>query len=111
MPLINWDEYFAKAKWDEIHNKSPFLSNRRLPSLVLENEGIAYLSSLDLDCHITDVNFSLRMMKEIKSSFHEHLGRKDYFKAAVAEADFYMLQQLLSNQGEGSLTSLEDEDE
>lgn len=76
--------------------------------MVLEKEGVAYLSSLDLDCNITDTNCLLRMMGGVKSSFHEHLGKKDYFKAAVAEADFYMLQQLLSNQGEGSLTSLED---
>lgn len=108
MPLFNWDKYYSQAKWDDIQNKSPFLSNQRLPSLVLEKEGVVYLSSLDLDFNITNVKSLYKMMESIKSSFHIHLEKKEYFKAAVAEADFYLLQQLLSNQGEESLTSLED---
>jgi len=105
---FNWDKHFADAKWNDIYMNSPFFDGQRLPSLIHEGKGLIYLSSVDLDFSISDINNLNDVMEDIKSVFENALKLKNYYKAAIASADFYAIQNILSSQGVQNFDSLED---
>ncbi|MGL5037387.1 MAG: hypothetical protein ACRC6F_06570 [Aeromonas sp.] len=114
MQQFDWDGFFSKSSWDDIRSESPLLNTKRLPSLVLHENGIVYVSSLDLDARIDDIQALRCYMNAVKSIFNSENklnGRaRSNFKIAVAESDFYMLEQILDRQGEANLPCLDDDD-
>jgi hypothetical protein len=96
---FNWDKYFASATWNEIREKSPFLDGQRLPSIVHQEAELVYLSSLDLDFSLSDVDGLKSIIGDIKSTLQRSLESKNYYKAAVASSDLEIISNLLAEQG------------
>ena len=96
---FDWDKYFAESSWNDIRENSPFLNTQRLPSLVNENSGLVYLSSIDLYFSISDVDGLINAISCVKSVLKNSLESKNYYKAAVATSDFYTIKNMLSNIG------------
>jgi hypothetical protein len=80
MPIsnFNWDKYFASATWNEIREKSPFLDGQRLPSIVHQEAELVYLSSLDLDFSLSDVDGLKSIIGDVKSTLQRSLESKNY---------------------------------
>ena len=95
---FNWDKYFASATWNEIREKSPFLDGQRLPSIVHQEVQLVYLSSLDLDFSLSDVDGLKSVIGDIKSTLQRSWESKNYYKVAVASADLEIISNLLAEQ-------------
>lgn len=96
---FDWDDLFLNSKWSYIYNNSPFFNGQRLPSLVNRDSGLIYLSSLDVDLSIYDTEGLVSIVQSINISFKSNLNNKNYYKAAVAQADFHAVKDLLFDLG------------
>ncbi|WLQ14344.1 hypothetical protein O5O45_00115 [Hahella aquimaris] len=96
---LDWDKYFANAKWNEICEKSPFFDMQRPPSLVHQEAGLVYLSSLDLDFSLSDGDALKSVITDVQSVLQRSLESKNYYKAAVASTDLAIISNLLSELG------------
>lgn len=94
---FDWDKYFSNAKWDDIREKSPFFDGQRSPSLLLEDVGLVYLSSLDVGFSISDIVGLKSVTSDVKSVFKQSIESKNYYKAAVANTDLEIIDNLLNN--------------
>lgn len=95
--MFDWDKYFANAKWDDIRENSPIFYGQRLPSLIHQEVGLVYLSSVDLDFSLSDVDGLESIILDVKSVLRRSLESSNYYKAAVASADLVIVENLLSN--------------
>lgn len=100
---FNWDKYFASAKWNEVREKSPFFDGQKLPSIVHQEADLVYLSSLDLDFSLSDVEGLKSIIGDIKSTLQRSLESNNYYKAAVASTDLEIISNLLAEQGDESI--------
>ena len=98
--IFDWDKYFANAKWNDIYQKSPFFDGQRLPSLVHRDVGLVYLSSLDLDFSVSDADGLKSVIPDIESVLQRSLECHNYYKAAIANTDLTIVQNLLSELGD-----------
>ena len=96
---FDWDKHFSESKWSEIRENSPFLVDKRLPTLFNHEHGLVYLSSLDVDCSLSDRDCLESSLSDVKSVFQEAVQSKKYFKAAMAVTDFEVLKEQLINLG------------
>lgn len=97
MSYFDWDKFAENATWDEIRTCSPVLSSHRLPSM--RTRDFIYLSSLDLDYRVSDQDSLLKILPLLIESFKTHLQRRDYYKASVAESDWFMIDSILYESG------------
>jgi hypothetical protein len=104
---FNWDAYFSSATWDEVRKNSPMLSVQRLPSLTIHEQGVVYLSSLDLDFSISDIDGLKNVLPEVKDAFHRAKKSNNYYKMAVANYDFEEIKNLLASLGVSSFDSID----
>ena len=92
---FDWDKYFSRASWEDIREKSPFLATLRLPTIVLEEKRLVYISSQDDYCSTDDAESMKALSKQAKSTYDAAVLNKNYSKAAIAKCDYKLLHSLL----------------
>ena len=97
MSYFDWDKFAENATWNEIRSCSLVLSGNRLPSM--RTNDFLYLSSLDLDFRVSDLEVLLNVLPLLIERFEAHLEAKNYYKASVAENDWYIIDNILSENG------------
>lgn len=92
---FDWDHYVRDARFHEVRQLSPELSNRRLPSMYSPDRAWFYISSLDLDVSCGDVRrveIALLQMRDMyRSRQNPDLSP---FKAFVMDLDLQELEAI-----------------
>lgn len=96
MSKFQIDNYISKLKWEEIQPQITE-SGRLLPSLMIEEKNLIFLSSLDISIGCEDYDFMVDLLPEIEKHFYNaFLGSSpNYKKAHKAESDYYLLINIL----------------
>lgn len=95
---FDWDQYFTSAKWNDVRKNSPFFDGQRPPSLVHQEAGLVYLSSLDLGFSLSDGDSLESVITDVESVLQSAIESENYYKAAIASTDLEIIDNLLSEQ-------------
>lgn len=90
------DAYFQKAKWEEVIENSPLLVSQRPPSVILEEQNLVYLSSIDLAYSLKDHEELRSAINDIEQTMQHAIENKNYYKAAVAESDIDAINNIIN---------------
>lgn len=73
---FDWDKYFSKAKYKEIADSSPDLRSRRHPTVYSPDGKWIYLSSLDIDVEIHDLDELKIILKHLINSYKSEIAQE-----------------------------------
>jgi len=95
MSKFQIDEYVDKLTVYELKDKMTEVW--KIPSLIIDEENILFLSSVDISVELTDYEIMASLLPEIENTFYNaFLGASpNYKKAYKAESDYYELIGIL----------------
>lgn len=93
---FDWDKHLATARYSDILANSPELASMRSPTRYSPDRQWIYLSSLDVDCEVNDLEELKKILEDVLRAYAACLPRKEYGKLHKLRVDCIEICRLVS---------------
>lgn len=97
---FDWDKHLATARYSDILANSPELASMRSPTRYSPDRQWIYLSSLDVDCGVDDLEALKQNLEGVLRAHAAYLSRKEYGKLHKLRVDCGEICRLVSKLAE-----------
>lgn len=99
---FDWDKHLATARYSDILANSPELASMRSPTRYSPDRQWIYLSSLDVDCGVDDLEALKQNLEGVLRAYTTYLSRKEYSKLYKLRVDCIEICRLVSELADDS---------